>query len=116
MKKILVFAILFFSSAALCLAQVNPEDLKAQAFTKIKVANELAKKGEDLLMQKHTKENITTAFQMYLQAGQLFEESGNTLKGLGKKYAKQTDIDNCYKAAEFCAQTMEKIKDSLGIK
>lgn len=119
MKKLMIFLAAVFFLGFLCNAQAQqttPDEQRSQAFYKIRVANELLKKGEDLLMQTHNKDNITAAFQIYLQAGKLYEEAGTALKALGTKYVSQVDIDNSFKAAQFCADTMKKIKDSIGAK
>jgi len=115
MKKLIALFVALFALASLCYAQGSPETLRDQAYNKIKVSSELVEKAKKLLIPGQTKENLVIAAQLFVQAGQLFEQANNALKALGKNYVSQDDINNCDKAVQVCVDAITHIKRILGV-
>jgi len=113
MKKLIASSVLMLALCANCFAQESPEAVREQAYGKIKVAGELAGKAESFLVPGQSKENLATAIQLYVQAGQLFEQAGNMLKALGTNYAPQSDVDNCNNATRSCIDAIGNIKRAM---
>lgn len=116
MKNYIVVAALVLCLASICCAQDSPQSAKEIAFNKVKVASELMGKANGLVSHESTKENLIVAAQLYVQAGQLFEAAGNTLKALGTQNVPQEDVDNCVKATASCLDAVQNIKHILGVK
>ncbi len=116
MKKISLFIALTFAFVASAYAQQGetPESVREQAYGKIKVASELTARAGSFLVPGQSKENLMTAIQLYVQAGQLFEQAGNMLKAIGTNYAPQSDVDNCNNATQSCINAIENIKSAMG--
>ncbi len=115
MKKLFLSLLLtsvFISGA--CAQTETPESVREQAYGKIKVAGELTGRAANFLVPGQSKENLATAIQLYVQAGQLFEQAGNMLKALGTDYVPQSDIDNCNNATQSCINAIGNIKRIMG--
>jgi hypothetical protein len=91
----------------------SPDVLMNEAVSDINVAIKLAKQAQNILSKGMTKENIQTAIELYIQAGQLFEKSENVFRALGPGYASQEDIDNCAISKKECVDALKKLKEAL---
>jgi hypothetical protein len=105
-----IFALIFCAAAFADQAQDN---LKMEAYNKIKVAQEIFVRANSLLGGTPTKENLATALQLYAQAGQLFQEGGNILTYLGPSYVNPQDGENCKIAAQTCLKNIQMIRETL---
>ena len=114
MKKLVALLAASLALSGICLAQETPENLRDQAYNKIKSAGDLVGSAQKLLAPGQSRDNLAAALQLYVQAGQLFEQAGNMLKAVGTNYASQSDIDNCEQATRNCIEAINNIKRVLG--
>ncbi|MDD4956889.1 MAG: hypothetical protein PHH49_02425 [Candidatus Omnitrophica bacterium] len=114
MRKICacITAIMFlFSNIAV--AYNSPEEAKADAFSKIKVSASLMEQAQKILSFNPNRERITTAMDLYIQAGKGFEEALNVFKALGEEYVTQEDLQGCAMALQNCLYAIAKCKELL---
>ena len=104
---------LLWCSVQQAAAQETPDVLKTEAYTKLRVAQQVMTNANNYMMSNPRPEDLRTAFQLYAQAGQLFQEAGAILKTLGTAYVSQQDIDGCDQAVKICLESMNKIRALL---
>lgn len=122
MKKLclaVLTAVLMFSAPSLY-AQDSPEDVVGKAFQDIEMGNGLVQRA-GLLIQQNPRNaaGLQVARDLYIQAGQLFEQASNVFQALGPEYIKQEDIDGvdktvqeCILAAQNCNKYMAKLQQA----
>jgi len=116
MKKIfavfLLLIVVFGSN--ICCGQDDPRvGLRDQAFTKIRVAQQIMMNANGYMSGRPNRNDLRIAVQLYAQAGQMFQEAGNMLQYIGPDYASQQDIDGCDKVMNDCLEAIKKIKTML---
>jgi hypothetical protein len=111
LAALMVFSNLSFGAAA----ENDPkESLKSEAFSKIKVGQDLVGKANKYMANKPTRDDLKMALQLYAQAGQLFQEASNVLKYIGPDYATKEDIEGSAGLAVSCLDAINKLKELLG--
>jgi len=113
MKKFLsiltgVIFICFFA-----FGQSSPELIRDEAFRNIKKANNLVNQAHANLKNDQTIDAIKQSAGMFIEAGQLFEQSANLLRGLGPEYVSAEDLAGCEQAVETCLKSIYDCQDRL---
>jgi hypothetical protein len=117
LSAVVLAAALMFS-ATVSYSQESPEDVVGRAFQNIEMANGLVQRAGELIKQNpRNVAGLKVARDLYIQAGQLFEQASNIFVALGNEYIKQADIDgvnkavkDCVSAAQNCNQHIAKLQ------
>jgi len=116
MKKLCsaVLAAALIFSAPMSYAQGSPEDAVGRAFQNIEMANGLIQRASNLIQQNpRNAAGLQVARDLYIQAGQLFEQASNVFRALGPEYIKQSDIDSVNKAVQDCVAAAQRCNEYL---
>jgi hypothetical protein len=108
-------ALISFHSIGWGAAVSNPESLRVQADNNVQAAGMLLNQAQILLNSANvTREKMKIALNLYIQAGQMFEQSANIYKALLPNYASQEDVLNADGAMKGCLRSIGEIKSKLG--
>ena len=113
MKKIIISFFILAMVAASAFAQESPDSLRDKASNKINIAIQLMTRARDAIMSQKNRDNIMLAMNLYVEAGQLFEQAEGMFKALGAQYASQNDIDNCARAKGECIKAIMECRKFL---
>lgn len=111
----ILFFIIAFSITNIAFAQSaqTPEELRAEAFTKVKIGTELMRKASDLLSRGVEESSIKAGISLYAQAGKLFQDAYNVLNYLGEDYVSATDLKGTSQAMQSCMQAINGLKEAM---
>jgi len=118
MKNVSVYLLAFVLAILLtgpisAQTQITPEQMLADANSKIRVAQDVMDRATKLVSDNPKKEELKTAMYLYIEAGKMFQEGGAILKYLGPKRVNKTDIEGCDKAVDSCLGAVRTIQAAL---
>ena len=116
MKKLFIlFFIIAITFVSISFAQAGqtPEELRSEAFTKVKLGTDLMKKASEILAREADEASAKAAVTLYAQAGQMFQEAYNVLNYLGEDYVSASDLEGTSKAMDACMKSINGLKEIL---
>ncbi|MDD5069509.1 MAG: hypothetical protein PHV17_02175 [Candidatus Omnitrophica bacterium] len=113
MKKFLTVLSGLIFICFVAFGQSSPELIRDEAFRNIKKANDLVNQAHATLKYNQTIDTIKRSVAMFIEAGQLFEQSANLLRGLGPEYVSAQDLAGCEQAVETCLKSIYDCQERL---
>lgn len=112
--RTLLLTVLTFALLAPLSAQAqDPAQMKMKATQNVQLAQRLMEQARQLVQGAPNRSSLQTALSLYVQAGQLMEESAGLFRSLiPHGYASQQDVQNAEQALGFCLESIQKIKQA----
>src|SRR3989338_5460894 len=102
MKKIFAGLMCLALAVPYASAVSDPVSAKAEADGTVRYAMEIYSKAAQMLQGPVSQERLRGAFQLYIQAGQLFEKAMKAYQALGPTYAQPADVQNSAQLMQQC--------------
>lgn len=93
--------------------QKQQEAIITEALNNVNMAIKLVTEAQKVLNTEITQESMSIAYEMYLKAGQLFENSESVFIALGPQYIPKEYVENCSKYKNSCIQALMKLKKEM---
>ena len=113
MRKIIISILILMAVAVSACAQETPDSMRDKAMNKVNIAIQLMTRAHDAIMAQRSRDNLMLAMNLYVEAGQLFEQAEGIFKAIGPQFATQADIENCAKAKEECIKDIMECRKVL---
>jgi len=105
--------ILFFLFIFIPEGECSFESLIRDAIQKVENASHLVERAQERIRQQPTVENLQVALELYIEAGQLFEQAGKIMSALGPEYTNPEDLEGCAQALQSCLVAIEELKEKI---
>lgn len=116
MKKhwVLAAAVLI-SFLPFALAEQSPEAYKNQADVAAQTGMQLQQQAMQMLQSPEmTREKLSATVDLYVRAGQQFEQAGKIYQALSSQYPSSAqDAQNAFQAMQACMGMIQKIKNEV---
>ena len=110
----------FIISIAFCFVAVfgaraysSAESLIRDAIQKVETGSRLVEKAKNRINPNSTVQDFQVALELYIEAGQLFEQAGKIMKALGPQYIGPEDLEGCAQALQSCVHAIEELKQQI---
>ncbi len=107
----LLFSAVLWSSTLLFAD--SPTQYLSDANSTATAAQELVRQAEKTLAGTPDRASLELAIQLYMKAGQMFEESYKIYSALGPSYASPKDVEGSYAALQNCLNNIKEIEKRL---
>jgi hypothetical protein len=105
---VLCFATVFESYAF-----SSTESLIRDTIQKVETGSRLVARARQRVNQGASLQDLEVALELYVEAGQLFEQAGKIMKALGPQYISMEDLEGCGQALQSCIIAIEELKRQI---
>lgn len=91
----------------------TPEQIRSQADNDVQIASGLLAEAQKLLHGNVSQTQVTTAMNLFMRAGQLYEQAANTYRSLGPNYATREDVENSMAATKQCVDAIQNLRKQM---